>query len=88
MTSYLRKKFQYLTTAPSQSSESEDVVRDTEVNPGNNMDEIERSKIGIVRALVQNQNPSAKDFDDLMIRRFLRARDHDVEKASAMLLKI
>ncbi|GER53024.1 Sec14p-like phosphatidylinositol transfer family protein [Striga asiatica] len=86
MTSYLRKKFQNLTTT-SQSSESEDVVRETEVNPGNNMEEIERSKIGIVRALVQNQNPSAKDLDDIMIRRFLRARDHDVEKASAMLLK-
>lgn len=28
-----------------------------------------------------------QDVDDLMIRRFLRARDLDVEKASAMLLK-
>lgn len=28
-----------------------------------------------------------KDVDDLMIRRFLRARDLDVDKASAMFLK-
>lgn len=28
-----------------------------------------------------------QDADDLMIRRFLRARDLDVEKASAMFLK-
>ncbi|GFQ01802.1 random slug protein 5 [Phtheirospermum japonicum] len=84
MTSYLRKKFQHLTT--SQSSEPEDVVRETESKP-ENIEEIERSKIGIVRALVQTENPSAKDVDDLMIRRFLRARDLDVEKALAMLLK-
>ncbi|CAH9129717.1 unnamed protein product [Cuscuta epithymum] len=52
------------------------------------MEGIERSKIGIVRALLQKEDPSPKDdVDDLMIRRFLRARDLDVEKAAAMLLK-
>ncbi|XWS63476.1 hypothetical protein CRYUN_Cryun06bG0100700 [Craigia yunnanensis] len=50
-------------------------------------DEIERSKVGIMRALVEREDPSAKDVDDLMIRRFLRARDLDIEKASAMFLK-
>ncbi|EOX99604.1 Sec14p-like phosphatidylinositol transfer family protein isoform 1 [Theobroma cacao] len=49
-------------------------------------DEIERSKVGIMRALVEREDPSAKDVDDLMIRRFLRARDLDIEKASTMFL--
>ncbi|THG21680.1 hypothetical protein TEA_000309 [Camellia sinensis var. sinensis] len=49
--------------------------------------EIERSKVGIMRALVQREDPSAKEVDDLMIRRFLRARDLDIEKGSSLLLK-
>ncbi|KAH9658490.1 CRAL-TRIO domain-containing protein [Citrus sinensis] len=54
---------------------------------GEQTNEIERSKIGIIRALLEREDPSAKEVDDLMIRRFLRARDLDIEKASAMLLK-
>ncbi|XVE66078.1 hypothetical protein DITRI_Ditri08aG0052300 [Diplodiscus trichospermus] len=50
-------------------------------------DEIERSKVGIMRAFVEREDPSAKNVDDLMIRRFLRARDLDIEKASTMFLK-
>ncbi|XWS68731.1 hypothetical protein CRYUN_Cryun04dG0116800 [Craigia yunnanensis] len=50
-------------------------------------DEIERSKVGIMRALVEREDQSTKDVDDLMIRRFLRARDLDIEKASTMFLK-
>ncbi|CAH8250815.1 unnamed protein product [Arabidopsis lyrata] len=50
-------------------------------------DEIERSKVGIMRALCDRQDPETKEVDDLMIRRFLRARDHDIEKASTMFLK-
>ncbi|XVE92693.1 hypothetical protein REPUB_Repub01dG0121400 [Reevesia pubescens] len=50
-------------------------------------DEIERSKVGIMRALIEREDPSGKDVDDLMIRRFLRARDLDIEKASTMFLK-
>ncbi|XP_010530779.1 PREDICTED: random slug protein 5-like [Tarenaya hassleriana] len=50
-------------------------------------DEIERSKVGIMRALCEREDPSTKDEDDLMLRRFLRARDHDIEKASNMFLK-
>ncbi|KAM6589779.1 hypothetical protein CsatA_012384 [Cannabis sativa] len=51
--------------------------------------EIEKSKVGIMRALVQNQDSSnSKEVnDDLILRRFLRARDMDVEKASQMFLK-
>ncbi|KAG2320386.1 hypothetical protein Bca52824_013599 [Brassica carinata] len=50
-------------------------------------DEIERSKVGIMRALCDRQDPSTKEVDDLMIRRFLRARDMDIEKASTLFLK-
>ncbi|KAL0357679.1 UNVERIFIED_CONTAM: SEC14 cytosolic factor [Sesamum calycinum] len=82
MTSYLRQKWQSFQIG---TSESEDVQE--EALNSENREEIERSKIGIMRAVVQAQDPSAKDIDDLMIRRFLRARDLDVEKASAMLLK-
>ncbi|KAK6160481.1 hypothetical protein DH2020_003862 [Rehmannia glutinosa] len=82
MSSYLRQKLQF---GKSMSSESEDVKE--EALNSDNVEEIERSKVGIIRALVQPQDPSAKDVDDLMIRRFLRARDLDVERASTMLLK-
>ncbi|GMY26653.1 phosphatidylinositol transfer protein 3 [Fagus crenata] len=49
--------------------------------------EIEQSKIGIMRALVEREDSSAKEVDNLMIRRFLRARDLDIEKASNLFLK-
>ncbi|XP_027151243.1 phosphatidylinositol transfer protein 3-like [Coffea eugenioides] len=51
------------------------------------LDEIERTKIKVMRDLVQRQDPSSKDVDDFMIRRFLRARDLDIDKASALFLK-
>ncbi|RDX95279.1 Random slug protein 5, partial [Mucuna pruriens] len=47
----------------------------------------ELSKIRLMRAFVETRDPSSKEVDDLMIRRFLRARSLDVEKASAMFLK-
>ncbi|KAJ0235643.1 putative polyphosphoinositide binding protein [Hirschfeldia incana] len=50
-------------------------------------DEMERSKVSTMRALCDRQDPSTKEVDDLMIRRFLRARDMDIEKASALFLK-
>ncbi|CAA3000056.1 random slug 5-like [Olea europaea subsp. europaea] len=77
MTSYLRQKFQSFQIGS--SDVKEDSLEDQE--------EVERSKIGIMRAVVEAQDPSAKEVDDFMIRRFLRARDLDVEKASAMFLK-
>ncbi|XP_062110828.1 uncharacterized protein LOC133822493 [Humulus lupulus] len=53
------------------------------------MSEIEKSKVILMRALVQKQDRwnSKEVGDDLMLRRFLRARDMDVEKASHMFLK-
>ncbi|CAN8306493.1 unnamed protein product [Cochlearia groenlandica] len=50
-------------------------------------DEIERTKVGIMRPLCLRQDPSTQEVDDLMIRRFLRARDLDIEKASTLFLK-
>lgn len=50
-------------------------------------DETELSKIVIMRARVEKEDPSAKEVDDLTIRRFLRARNLDIDKASAMFLK-
>jgi len=40
-----------------------------------------------LRATVQAQDPRAKEVDNLTLRRFLRARDHNVDKAAAMFLK-
>ncbi|KAL6616644.1 hypothetical protein ACP70R_038914 [Stipagrostis hirtigluma subsp. patula] len=44
-------------------------------------------KVAELRAMVEAQDPQAKEVDNLTLRRFLRARDHNVEKASAMFLK-
>ncbi|GMI95413.1 hypothetical protein like AT1G01630 [Hibiscus trionum] len=52
---------------------------------GNN--EIEKTKICPMRTFVETQDPSSKEVEDLTLRRFLRARDLDLEKASGMLLK-
>ncbi|KAL5795384.1 hypothetical protein ACOSQ2_000204 [Xanthoceras sorbifolium] len=49
--------------------------------------EKEQAKLRLMRALVERQDPSSKEVDDLMLRRFLRARDLDIEKGSTMLLK-
>lgn len=47
----------------------------------------ELTRIRLMKAIVETRHPSSKEEDDLTIRRFLRARDLDVEKASAMFLK-
>ncbi|OAY42572.1 phosphatidylinositol transfer protein 3 [Manihot esculenta] len=54
---------------------------------GEETNQIEQNKVRIMRAHVEREDPSVKDVDDLMIRRFLRARELDIEKASALLLK-
>lgn len=56
MTSYLRQKFQSLTF----SSASED-AKEEEVN-FENKEEVERSRIEAMKALVLKQDPSAKVF--------------------------
>ncbi|KAL1537464.1 phosphatidylinositol transfer protein 3-like [Salvia divinorum] len=81
MTSYLRQQFQSLTA----SLASED-AKEGEVT-FESREEMEMTRIQAMKALVLKQDPSAKDVDDLMIRRFLRARDLNVDKASAMFLK-
>ncbi|KAL7135232.1 hypothetical protein ABFS83_11G079600 [Erythranthe nasuta] len=82
MSSYLRQKLNSFQIGTSlSSSESDDAKQQVPI------EEIELSKIQLMKPLLLSQDPSAKDVDDLMMRRFLRARDLDVEKASAMLLK-
>ncbi|WCJ26715.1 Sec14p-like phosphatidylinositol transfer family protein [Euphorbia peplus] len=49
--------------------------------------EIEQNKVAIMRAHLETEDAHAKEVDDLMIRRFLRARELDVDKASTMFLK-
>ncbi|XP_059590037.1 uncharacterized protein LOC100247551 isoform X4 [Vitis vinifera] len=56
------------------------------------INEMEQTKVSLMRTYVESQDPSSRDpssqkADDLMIRRFLRARDLDVEKASALFLR-
>ncbi|GLU20819.1 hypothetical protein SLE2022_370000 [Rubroshorea leprosula] len=58
-----------------------------EENSSRISDEVEKTKISLMRALLEKQDASSKEVDDLTIRRFLRARDLDIEKASAMFLK-
>ncbi|KAK4414063.1 Sec14 cytosolic factor [Sesamum alatum] len=52
-----------------------------------NSDEEEKKRLVYMRGNVENQDPTCKYTDDLTLRRFLRARDLDVEKASAMFMK-
>ncbi|KAK9066343.1 hypothetical protein SSX86_013665 [Deinandra increscens subsp. villosa] len=47
----------------------------------------ELKKITQIRALLEKQDPTSKNYDDLTIRRFLRARDLDTDKACTMFLK-
>ncbi|XP_038989371.1 phosphatidylinositol transfer protein 3-like [Phoenix dactylifera] len=44
-------------------------------------------KVAQLRAIVEEQDPAAKELDNLTLRRFLLARDLDVRKASTFLLK-
>ncbi|CAO2826931.1 unnamed protein product [Amaranthus hypochondriacus] len=57
----------------------------TNINGSDNT--AEQHKLCLMRALVEHRDPSAKEADDLMLRRFLRARDLNVEKAATMFLK-
>ncbi|KAF6138246.1 hypothetical protein GIB67_034133 [Kingdonia uniflora] len=49
--------------------------------------ETEQTKVRLMRANVEKQDPSAKDVDDLLIRRFLRSHKLDIEKTSTHFLK-
>ncbi|XP_019266572.1 PREDICTED: patellin-4-like isoform X2 [Nicotiana attenuata] len=67
--------------------EEESVTQEIQVKCDDKISEEEKNKICLMRALVEKQDPSSKEVDDYEIRRFLRARELDVDKASAMLLK-
>ncbi|MFX9848059.1 SEC14 family lipid-binding protein, partial [Acinetobacter baumannii] len=49
--------------------------------------EEEKEKVELMKVTVEKQDPDCKEIHDETLRRFLRARDLDVEKASAMFLK-
>lgn len=49
--------------------------------------EMEQKKVRLMRDMVEREDPMSKEVDDLMLRRFLRARNLDVGKASSMFLK-
>ncbi|KAJ6713662.1 hypothetical protein OIU85_025302 [Salix viminalis] len=61
---------------------TEEKGNQTEIN------EIEQNKVRLMRAHVEREDSSVKEVDDLMIRRFLRARELDIEKASTLFLKV
>ncbi|CAM0871107.1 unnamed protein product [Alopecurus aequalis] len=50
-------------------------------------DASEWKKVAELRAVVEAQDPAAKVEDDFQFRRFLRARDHSISKATTMLLQ-
>uniref|UniRef100_A0ACD5XFC5 Uncharacterized protein n=1 Tax=Avena sativa TaxID=4498 RepID=A0ACD5XFC5_AVESA len=54
---------------------------------GGDAGEGEWLKVAELRAMAEAQDPHVKEVDNMTLRRFLRARDHDVGKASVMLLK-
>ncbi|PIA32850.1 hypothetical protein AQUCO_04300049v1 [Aquilegia coerulea] len=50
-------------------------------------EELEQYKLGLMRSSVEKKDPTSKGVDDMMLRRFLRARNLDVEKSSSLFLK-
>ncbi|XP_062213036.1 uncharacterized protein LOC133913787 [Phragmites australis] len=54
---------------------------------GHEGDAAEWKQVAELRAVAEVHDPACKEEEDLMLRRFLRARDHNIGKASAMLLK-
>ncbi|XP_062168447.1 CRAL-TRIO domain-containing protein YKL091C-like isoform X2 [Alnus glutinosa] len=68
--------------------ESKETVEEQyEKDEGMKSNETELTKILLMRAFVERQDPSSKEVDDQTIRRFLRARDLNIKKASALFLK-
>ncbi|GER48524.1 Sec14p-like phosphatidylinositol transfer family protein [Striga asiatica] len=47
----------------------------------------EKRRVDLLRATLEKKDPSCKELDDPALRRFLRARDLHVEKASQMVTK-
>lgn len=59
----------------------------SEGGEADNGEDMEWKKVNLMRVFVEAQDPLSKDVDKYTIRRFLRAREHDIEKASSMFLK-
>ncbi|KAK2662208.1 hypothetical protein Ddye_000782 [Dipteronia dyeriana] len=70
-----------------ESDKTEDSMRHNADEETMEKNDKEQAKLRLMRTLVQRHNPSSKEVDDLMLRRFLRARDLDIEKGSIMFLK-
>ncbi|XP_059443417.1 uncharacterized protein LOC132175475 [Corylus avellana] len=71
------------------STESKESMEEKyyEKDEGMKSNEAELTKILLMRAFVESQDPSSKEVDDQTIRRFLRARELNINKASALFLK-
>ncbi|XP_047959438.1 phosphatidylinositol transfer protein 3-like [Salvia hispanica] len=65
--------------SPEKTMEDRDEKHDVDV------DDEEKKKLELMRATLEKRDPSFKDVDEQTLRRFLRARDLHVEKASTML---
>ncbi|PSS07609.1 Phosphatidylinositol/phosphatidylcholine transfer protein [Actinidia chinensis var. chinensis] len=70
-----------------EEAEAKEATTKTSVICIHGSNEEEHNKICLMRASVEKQDSSSKDVDDFMIRRFLRARDLDIGRASVMFLK-
>ncbi|TXG54468.1 hypothetical protein EZV62_019724 [Acer yangbiense] len=70
-----------------ESDKKEDCIRHNADQETMEKNDKEQAKLRLMRTLVQRHDPSSKEVDDLMLRRFLRARDLDIEKGSNMFLK-
>ncbi|KAK4436709.1 Sec14 cytosolic factor [Sesamum alatum] len=66
--------------------EEEEIFHSPEAERDEKADD-EKRKLRLMRATLEAKDLSCKDTDDLTLRRFLRARDLDVEKASTMFMK-
>lgn len=66
---------------------STDQVKETIVEEAEETNDLEQTKVRLMRAIVERQDSSSKEVDNQMIRRFLRVCDLDIERASALFLK-
>ncbi|KAF5178094.1 Sec14p-like phosphatidylinositol transfer family protein [Thalictrum thalictroides] len=64
------------------SSSSNEISMES-YNTGQNM----QQKLDLMRSSVEKQDPTSKEVDDVVLKRFLRHRKLDVEKASDSFLK-
>ncbi|PIA32854.1 hypothetical protein AQUCO_04300051v1 [Aquilegia coerulea] len=68
------------------SSSRKDVNKQV-INMKSSSDQIMQQKLCLMRSFVEKQDPTSKEVDDVLLKRFLRHRKLDVEKASDCFLK-